>query len=72
MVTFNFKLIERGTVYFPLSNPERLDSVLQQCTAGEGINLGSYIAVRGSKAYVSDSLSGFVFKDGLPRDAMIL
>ena len=56
MVTFNFKLTERGTVYFPLSNPERLDSVLQQCTAGEGINLGSYIAVRGGKVITGKNL----------------
>ena len=49
MVTFNFKLTESGMVLFPLPKSERLDTVLQQCTAVEGINLGSYIAVRGGK-----------------------
>ena len=46
MVTFNFRLTERGKVEFPLARPETLDTVLQQCATGEGIILGGYIAVR--------------------------
>jgi len=49
MVTFNFKLREIGSVHFPLSGPDELDTVLQQCAAAEGINLGGYIAIRRSK-----------------------
>ncbi len=49
MVTFNFKLTERGKVHFPLSRPERLDTVLQQYAAEKGITLGGYIAVRDGK-----------------------
>jgi len=45
-VTFNFRLTERGKVDYPISRPETLDTVLQQCAAGEGITLGGYIAVR--------------------------
>lgn len=49
MVTFNFKLREIGSIQFPLSEPDELDTVVQKCAAAEGVNLGGYIAVRGSK-----------------------
>ena len=56
MVTFNFKLTERGVVHFPLSRPERLDTVLQQCAAAEGIKLGGYITIREGKVITGKSL----------------
>jgi molybdopterin converting factor small subunit len=56
MVTFNFKLTERGIVNCPISRAERLDVVLQQYTAEEGIDLGGYIAVREGKVMKGKSL----------------
>ena len=56
MVVFNFKLTERGTVNLPLSRPERLDTVLQQYAAGEGIDLGGYIAVREGRVITGKNL----------------
>ncbi len=56
MVTFNFKLTERGIVKCPISRAERLDVVLQQYTAEEGIDLGGYIAVREGKVMKGESL----------------
>lgn len=56
MVTFNFRLTERGKVQFPLSAPETLDLILQQCAAEEGITLGGYIAVRKGKVITAGNL----------------
>jgi len=56
MVTFNFKLTERGRVNFPLSRPDRLDIVLQQYAAEKGMTLGGYIAVRDGKVITAKNL----------------
>lgn len=56
MVAFNFKLTERGRLNFPLSRPERLDTVLQQYADKEGITIGGYIAVREGKVINGKSL----------------
>ena len=56
MVTFNFRLTERGKVQFPLSAPKTLDIILQQCAAEEGITLGGYIAVRKGKVITAENL----------------
>lgn len=56
MVTFNFKLTERGIVNRPISRAEQLNVVLQQYTAEEGIDLGGYIAVREGKVMKGESL----------------
>lgn len=56
MVTFNFRLTERGKVDYPLSTPETLEIVLQKCADGEGITLGGYIAVRSGKVITAGDL----------------
>ncbi|MBW1635216.1 MAG: MoaD/ThiS family protein [Deltaproteobacteria bacterium] len=56
MVIFNFKLVEKGTVQFPLAGPESLAAALEQCAAGEGITLGGYIAVRQGRVVTADEL----------------
>ena len=56
MVTFNFKLTERGIVNLPLSRPEQLGAVLQQYAVEQHIVLGGYIAVRGGKVVKGKSL----------------
>lgn len=56
MVIFNFKLMERGEVCFHLSSPERLDVVLRKYAGAEGVNLGSYIAVRDGKVVSGKTL----------------
>jgi len=56
MVIFNFKLMEIGEIRFHLSNPERLDAVLRQCTAAKEVNLDSYIAVRNGKVVSAETL----------------
>ena len=56
MVSFDFKLTEGGKVDFPLSAPEKLDTVVKQCAAGEGLSLGGYIAVRNGKVITGDTL----------------
>jgi len=56
VVTFNFRLTGRGKVQFPLSKPEKLDTVLKQCAAGEGIRLGGYIAIRKGAVIASSNL----------------
>ncbi len=56
MVSFDFKLTEAGKVDFPLGVPEKLDTVVKQCAAREGLPLGGYIAVRDGKVISGDTL----------------
>lgn len=56
MVSFDFKLTEGGKVNFPLLSPEKLDTVVKQCAAGEGLSLGGYIAVRNGKVINGDTM----------------
>ncbi|MBW2683360.1 MAG: hypothetical protein JRC69_07350 [Deltaproteobacteria bacterium] len=56
MVTFNFRLTGRGKIQFPLPKSEKLDTVLHQCAAVEGIRLGGYIAVRKGTVIAASNL----------------
>jgi molybdopterin converting factor small subunit len=56
VVTFNFRLTGRGKIQFPLPKSEKLDTVLHQCAAEEGIRLGGYIAVRKGTVIAANNL----------------
>lgn len=49
MVDVNFKLTDFGKIEVSLEKPESLATVLQQCIAQTGIELGGIIAIREGK-----------------------
>ena len=49
MVTINFKLSDIGRIELGLKKHETLETVLQQCIAQAGFELGGIIAVREGK-----------------------
>ena len=56
MVTLIFKLLERDKEHLSLSKPEKFDTVLSRCSAGEELLRGGYIAVREGKVITGKSL----------------
>ncbi len=56
MVTIYFKLTDTGTVQLDVSGPESLESLLERCEAGSGLELGGFIAVRKNRIITGKDL----------------
>ncbi|NOR26349.1 MAG: hypothetical protein GQ542_18565 [Desulforhopalus sp.] len=56
MVSVNFKLSDIGRIEVCLEKYETLATVLEQCTAQSGIELGGIIAIRGGKVLKKSDL----------------